>query len=173
MAPGNPIGWLLRPSLRPQGLRFIFPPWITAVSISWQGGIFREEEVGGLNLVPVDNLSFPRWWEQPQTLLPWSLVSEKVGGGLAPVLALPCARGVCASPARNVASFFLFLRGGWGGFPGSPFPTRVTFSPRVGCPHFRQVEASLAFSTQVGQCPFLPPPCVSLWVSLLLSPSSW
>lgn len=165
VAPSNPIGRLLRP----QGLGFIFPPWITGVSISCQGGIFREEEAGGLNLVPVDNLSFLRWWEQSQTLLPWGLVSERVGGGLA----LSCARRVCALPALNVASFFLFLRGGWGGFPGSPFPTLVTFSPRVGCPHFRQVEASLAFSTQVRQCPFLPPPCVSLWVSLLLSPSSW
>lgn len=65
-------------------------------------------------------------------------------------------------PLNVAASFFLFLRGGWGGLPGSPLPTLVTFPPRVGCPRFRQVEASLAFSTQVRQCLFLPPPYVSL-----------
>lgn len=58
----------------------------------------------------------------------------------------------------NVASFFPFLRGGWGGLPGPPLPTLVTFSPpRVGCPHFGQVEPSLAFPTQVRQCSFPAP----------------
>lgn len=89
------------------------------------------------------------------------------------LLALPCSvpeeQMLC--PPSDVANFFLFLRGGWGELPRPPLPTLVTFSPRVECPHFGQVEASLAFPTQVRQCPFLSPPSVNLWVSLLLSPS--
>ncbi|XP_029068041.1 retinoic acid receptor alpha isoform X4 [Monodon monoceros] len=60
-------------------------------------------------------------------------------------------------PSLNVASFFLFLRGGWGGFPGTPLPILLTFAPQGGVPTFR-----------VRQCPFLPPPFVSLWVALSL-----
>ncbi|TEA40144.1 hypothetical protein DBR06_SOUSAS8210074 [Sousa chinensis] len=60
-------------------------------------------------------------------------------------------------PSLNVASFFLFLRGGWGGFPGTPLPILLTFIPQGGVPTFR-----------VRQCPFLPPPFVSLWVALSL-----
>lgn len=81
------------------------------------------------------------------------------GSGPAAGPALPCARRVNASPSSECCKLLPLSQRWVGRASRSPLPTLVTFPLRVGCPHFRQVKASLAFSTRVRQRPFLPSPC--------------
>lgn len=57
-------------------------------------------------------------------------------------LSLPilCQTEQMLCPPLNVASFFLFLRGGWGGIP-----TLVTFYPQGGVPTFWANVAFFSF----------------------------